>query len=53
MSKISATDLRPRLAEALRSAEGGEPVVITRHGCPVVEPKPMDQAANAVSAAAG
>ncbi len=28
------TDLRPRLAEALRSAEGGEHVVITRHGKP-------------------
>ncbi len=34
MPRISSTDLRLRLAEALRSAEGGERVVITRHGKP-------------------
>ena len=33
-TSLSLTDLRSRLAEALRLAEGGEPVVITRHGKP-------------------
>ncbi len=33
-TSYSLTDLRRRLAEALRQAEGGEPVVITRHGKP-------------------
>ncbi len=33
-TSLSLTNLRPRLAEALRLAESGEPVVITRHGKP-------------------
>ncbi len=43
MPRISATNLRPRLAEALRSAEGGEPVVITRHGRPAAALIAADQ----------
>ncbi len=34
MPEISSSELRTRLAEALRSAESGERVVITRHGKP-------------------
>ncbi len=34
MPNFSSSELRTRLAEALRSAEGGETVVITRHGKP-------------------
>ncbi len=34
MRSFSSSELRTRLAEALHSAEGGETVVITRHGRP-------------------
>ncbi len=43
MPKISSSELRARLAEALRSAEGGEPVVITRHGKPAAALIAADQ----------
>ncbi len=33
---LSLTDLRPRLAEALRSVEGGEHVMLTRYSKPAV-----------------
>lgn len=45
MSRISSSELRPRLAEALRSAEGGDPVVITRHGRPAAALIAADQLA--------
>ncbi len=53
MTKISSTDLRPRLAEALRSAEGGDPVVITRHGRPAAALIAADQLELLERAAAG
>ncbi len=34
MPRVSCSELRARFAEALRSAEAGDPVVITRHGKP-------------------
>ncbi len=43
MTRISSTDLRSRLAEALRSAEGGSPVVITLHGKPAAALIAADQ----------
>ncbi len=43
MTRISSTELRPRLAEALRTAEGGDPVVITRHGRPAAALIAADQ----------
>lgn len=46
MLEISSSDLRTRLAELLRTAEDGEPVVITRHGKPTAALIPADQLTN-------
>ncbi len=52
-TRISSTDLRPRFAEALRSAAGGDPVVITRHGKPVAALIAADQLRRLESPPAG
>jgi prevent-host-death family protein len=43
MSHHSVADARNRLSELLGRAERGEEVVITRHGVPIVELKPIQQ----------
>ncbi len=53
MTEISCSELRIRLAEALRTAEGGEPVVITRHGKPAAALIAADHLARPSPPAAG
>jgi prevent-host-death family protein len=38
---VSITDAKAQLPELVRRAEGGETVVLTRHGHPAVELKPV------------
>jgi len=42
---VSTAEARDRFTELIRIAEGGEPVVITRHGRPVAQiaPPPKDR----------
>jgi len=51
MSTYSVADAKNHLSQLIDRALDGEGVIITRHGRPVVELKPMEQAAGAVSAA--
>ncbi len=37
MREIGVKELKAGLSEALRAAEGGEPIRVTRHGRPVAE----------------
>lgn len=37
MREIGVKELKAGLSEALRAAEGGEPIRVTRHGKPVAE----------------
>ncbi len=53
MPEISCSELKTRLAEALRTAEGGERVVITRHGKPTAALIAADQLARRSPPAAG
>ena len=50
MSTYSVADAKNKLSQLIDHALDGEGVVITRHGRPVVELKPVDEAANAISA---
>ena len=43
MGKHSVAEARNRLSELIDRALGGEGVVITRHGTPVVELKPVQK----------
>lgn len=43
--KVSAAQAKARLADCLRKAENGEPVIITRHGKPVAALVGMDRVA--------
>ena len=43
MANHSVADAKNRLSELIDRALGGESIVITRHGHPVVELKPMAQ----------
>jgi prevent-host-death family protein len=52
MSTHSVAEAKNRLPELIDRALKGEDVVITRHGHPVVELKPVRQVARPVSAAA-
>ena len=49
MSKHSVADAKNRLSELIDRALDGEGVVITRHGRPVVELKPIPPAAKPVT----
>ena len=51
MSTYSVVDAKNKLSELIDRALAGEGVVITRHGRPVVELKPMDDAAHPMSSA--
>jgi prevent-host-death family protein len=51
MSNHSVAEAKNRLPELIDRALKGEGVVITRHGRPVVELKPIPEAARAVSPA--
>jgi prevent-host-death family protein len=50
MSTHSVADSKNRLSELINRALGGESVVITRHGRPVVELKPVQARARPLSA---
>jgi prevent-host-death family protein len=52
MSTHSVADAKNRLPELIDRALKGESVVITRHGRPVAELKPIPKPAHKVSAAA-
>jgi prevent-host-death family protein len=52
MSTHSVADAKKRLPELIDRALKGESVVITRHGRPIAELKPIPQPAQKVSAAA-
>lgn len=41
MNRHSVVDAKNNLSELIARAEGGEEVVITRHGLPVVELRPL------------
>ncbi|MEM1050136.1 MAG: type II toxin-antitoxin system prevent-host-death family antitoxin [Pseudomonadota bacterium] len=41
--EIALREAKARLSELIAAAEKGERVVITRHGTPVVELKPVEQ----------
>jgi prevent-host-death family protein len=43
MSRHSVAEARNNLSELIARAERGEEVVITRHGRPVIELKPVEQ----------
>jgi prevent-host-death family protein len=43
--RISAVQAKAQLADCLRKAESGEPVIITRHGKPVAALVAMDRVA--------
>jgi prevent-host-death family protein len=43
MTRYSVAEARNKLSELIARAERGEAVVITRHGTPVIELKPVDQ----------
>jgi prevent-host-death family protein len=43
--KLTAAQAKSRLAECLRRAESGEPVIITRHGKPVAALVAVDRVA--------
>jgi len=51
MSRHSVVEAKDRLSELIDSALGGESVVITRHGRPVVELRPIPAAPRPVTAA--
>jgi prevent-host-death family protein len=51
MSTYSVADAKNQLSELIDRALRGEGVVITRYGRPMVELKPIDEPARAVSAA--
>jgi prevent-host-death family protein len=51
MSTHSIAEAKNRLSELIDRALNGEGVVITRHGKPVVELKPIPEPTRAVSAA--
>jgi prevent-host-death family protein len=51
MSAYSIAEAKDQLSELIDRALKGEGVVITRHGRPLVELKPIDEPARAVSAA--
>lgn len=51
MSTYSVADAKNQLSELIDRALRGEGVVITRHGRPMVELKPVDQPAQPLSAA--
>lgn len=51
MSTYRVADAKNQLSELIDRALRGEGVVITRHGRPMVELKPVDEPARAVSAA--
>jgi prevent-host-death family protein len=51
MSTYSVADAKNQLSELIDRALKGEGVVITRHGRPMVELKPIDEPPHAVSAA--
>lgn len=51
MSTYSVADAKNQLSELIDRALRGEDVVITRHGRPMVELKPIDEPARAVSSA--
>ncbi len=51
MGKHSVADAKNRLSELIDRALSGEDVVITRHGHPVVELRPVVAAARPVTAA--
>jgi|HubBroStandDraft_2_1064218.scaffolds.fasta_scaffold138437_3 prevent-host-death family protein len=52
MSSYSVTDAKNRLPELIDSALKGENVVITRHGQPVAELRPIPKPARKITAAA-
>lgn len=43
--QVSAVQAKAELADCLRKAENGEPVIITRHGRPVAALVPVDRVA--------
>ncbi len=45
MREIGVKELKAGLSEALRAAEGGEPIRVTRHGKPVAELIPPRESA--------
>ena len=51
MSTYSVADAKNQLSELIDRARRGEGVVITRHGRPMVELKPVDEPAQPLSAA--
>jgi prevent-host-death family protein len=51
MSTYSVADAKNQLSELIDRALRGEGVVITRHGRPMVELKPVDEPAQPLSAA--
>lgn len=51
MSTYSVADAKNQLSELIDRALRGEGVVITRHGRPMVELKPVDEPARPVSSA--
>ncbi len=51
MSTYSVAEAKSRLSELIERAMGGEPVVITRHGRPVVELKAVAQQGRPMTAA--
>jgi prevent-host-death family protein len=51
MGQHSVAEAKNQLSELIDRALAGEGVVITRHGCPVVELKPVQPPARAVSGA--
>jgi len=51
MSTHSVVDAKNRLSELIDRALQGDRVVITRHGRPVVELKPVPEPARAITAA--
>jgi prevent-host-death family protein len=51
MTDYSVADAKNNLSKLIDQALGGEGVVITRHGQPVVELKPVRKAARAITGA--
>ena len=51
MSTYSVADAKNHLSQLIDRALDGEGVIITRHGRPVVELKPMDEVARPMSSA--
>lgn len=51
MSTYSVADAKNQLSELIDRARRGEGVVITRHGRPMVELKPVDEPARGLSVA--